>query len=95
MFDPWVRKIPRRRAWQPTSVVLPGESHGQRSLAGSVVHVVAKSQTGLKRLNTEACIHTHTHIYVIDLSLPILYKVKTKLNNVKQLNINSWFIKHL
>ena len=34
VFDPWVRKIPRRRAWQPTSVFLPGESHGQRSLAG-------------------------------------------------------------
>ena len=31
-FDPWVRKIPRRRAWQPTPVFLPGESHGQRSL---------------------------------------------------------------
>ena len=28
-------KIPRRRAWQPTAVFLPGESHGQRSLAGS------------------------------------------------------------
>ena len=23
-----------RRAWQPTPVFLPGESHGQRSLAG-------------------------------------------------------------
>ena len=33
-FDPWVRKIPWRRAWQPTPVSLPGESHGQRSLAG-------------------------------------------------------------
>ena len=28
----WVRKIPW--AWQPTPVFLPGESHGQRSLAG-------------------------------------------------------------
>ena len=26
--------IPWRRAWQPTPVFLPGESHGQRSLAG-------------------------------------------------------------
>ena len=33
-FDPWVGKIPWRRAWQPTPVVLPGKSHGQRSLAG-------------------------------------------------------------
>ena len=33
-FDPWVWKIPWRRAWQPTPVFLHGESHGQRSLAG-------------------------------------------------------------
>ena len=33
-FDPWVRKIPWRRAWQPTPVLLPGESRGQRSLVG-------------------------------------------------------------
>ena len=33
-FDPWVGKIPRRREWQPTPVFLPGEFHGQRSLAG-------------------------------------------------------------
>ena len=29
-FDPWVGKI-WRRAWQPTPVFFPGESHGQRS----------------------------------------------------------------
>ena len=33
-FVPWVGKIPWRRKWQPTPVFLPGESHGQRSLAG-------------------------------------------------------------
>ena len=33
-FDLWVRKIPWRRAWQPTPVFLPGESHKQRSLVG-------------------------------------------------------------
>ena len=33
-FDPWVGKSPGRRAWQPTPVSLPGESRGQRSLAG-------------------------------------------------------------
>ena len=32
-FHLWVRKIPWRRAWQSTPVFLPGESHGQRSLA--------------------------------------------------------------
>ena len=33
-FSPWVRKIPWRRAWPPTPVFLPGESHGQRTLTG-------------------------------------------------------------
>ena len=33
-FDPWDRKIPWRRAWQPTRVLLPRESHGQRILVG-------------------------------------------------------------
>jgi len=32
-FDPWIGKIPWRRAWQPTPV-LPGKSHGQRTLVG-------------------------------------------------------------
>ena len=31
---PLSRKIPWRRAWQPTPVFLPGEAHGQRSLVG-------------------------------------------------------------
>ena len=31
-FNPWAGKIPWRRAWQPTLVFLPGETHGQRSL---------------------------------------------------------------
>ena len=33
-FDPWDGKFPWRRAWQPTPVFLPEESHGQRSLVG-------------------------------------------------------------
>ena len=32
-FSPWGGKMPWRRAWQPTPVFLPGESHGQRSQA--------------------------------------------------------------
>ena len=33
-FDPWVGKIPWRRIWHPTPVLLPGKSHGRRSLVG-------------------------------------------------------------
>ena len=34
-FNPWVGKIPWKRAGPPTPVFLPGESHEQRSLEGS------------------------------------------------------------
>ena len=33
-FHSWMGKIPWRRTWQPTSVFLPEESHGQGSLVG-------------------------------------------------------------
>ena len=35
-FHPWPGKTPWRRAWQPTPAFLPGEAHGQRSLAGCI-----------------------------------------------------------
>ena len=51
-FDPWGRKILWRRAWQPTPVFLPGESHGQRSLAGSM---------GLQRMRHDWSDSTFAH----------------------------------
>ena len=33
-FSPWLRKIPWKSEWGPIPVFLPGESHGQRNLAG-------------------------------------------------------------
>ena len=51
-FDPWVRKIPWRRKWQPTLVFVSGEFHRQRSLAG-YIHGIAESDT------TEWLTHTH------------------------------------
>ena len=50
-FDPWVGKIPWRREWQLTLVFLPGECHGQRSLAGYSLQG-QKSWTWLKWLST-------------------------------------------
>ena len=55
MFDPWVGKIPWRRACQPTPLFLPGESHGQRSLEGYSPWGCKESDT------TEATEHTRTH----------------------------------
>ena len=53
-FDPWVGKIPWRKAWQPSPVFLPGGSHGQRSLV-TIVHGIAQSRTQRKSLS----IHSH------------------------------------
>ena len=44
-FNPWVRRIPWRRAWQPSPIFLPGESHGQRGLAGYGPHGRKESET--------------------------------------------------
>ena len=48
-FDPWIGKIPWRRDPLTTPVSLPGEFHGQRSLAGYTVHRITKSQTRLSK----------------------------------------------
>ena len=55
-FNPWVRKIPWGRKWHPTLVFLPGNSRGQRSLAGyrPWSH---KELDPAEQLNT----HIHTH----------------------------------
>ena len=51
-FDPWVGKIPWRRKWQPTPVLLPGKSHGGRSLVGY-------SPWGHKEMDTTKQRHFH------------------------------------
>ena len=33
-FDPWVRKIPGRRKWQPTAAFMLEKFRGERSLVG-------------------------------------------------------------
>ena len=48
-FNPWVRKTPWRRAWQPTPVFLPGESYGQRSQVGySPLSLLVLTLMGIK-----------------------------------------------
>ena len=56
-FDPWVGKSPWSRKRQPTPVFLPGQFHGERSLAGY-------SPWGHKESNTTwVTEHTHTHTH--------------------------------
>ena len=59
-IDPWVRKIPWGRKWQPTLVFLTGKSHEQRAQVGY-------SPCGHKQLDmtehTHTYMHTHTHTH--------------------------------
>uniref|UniRef100_A0A8B9YB93 Signal peptide peptidase like 2C n=1 Tax=Bos mutus grunniens TaxID=30521 RepID=A0A8B9YB93_BOSMU len=57
-FNPWVRKIPWRRKWQPTPVFLPGESHGWRSLVGY-------SPRGHKESDTTEQLHLHPRSFFV------------------------------
>ena len=58
-FNPWVGKIPWRRALKPT----PGTSHGQKSPVGY-------SPWGFKESDTLSTHNTHTHIHI---KMPIKY----------------------
>ena len=64
-FDPWVGKISWRREWQPTPVVFPGKSHGQRSLVGY-------SPCGYKQLDKTEWLnnkgHSRQHIHTSHIS---------------------------
>ena len=51
-FSPWVGKISWRRKWQSTPVFLPGEFHGQRSLA---------VYSPWDREESDVTKHTYTH----------------------------------
>ena len=51
-FNSWVGKLPWRRIWQSTPALLPGKSHGQRSLIGY-------SPWGRKESDTTEQLHFH------------------------------------
>ena len=55
-FNPWVRKILWRRAWQPTPVFLPGKSQGQRSLE-------AYSPRGHKRVGPNLGLNNNIEVH--------------------------------
>ena len=56
-FNPWVRKIPWRREWQPIPIFLPGESHGQRRLVGY-------SPWGHQESNTPEATNAHINFHI-------------------------------
>ena len=59
-FDFWVRKILWRRAWQPTSVFLSGEAHGQRSLVGYSPQ--GRKELAMTEAIQHACMHEHSGV---------------------------------
>ena len=69
-FDPLFRKIPWRKAWQPTPVFLSGESHGQRATVHRVTELDTTEATwhahNIYNIYTIYYIytHTHTHTYI-------------------------------
>ena len=77
-FDPWVRKIPRRRKWQPTPVFLPGKCHEQRSPLGYSPQVRERVGCDL-RLNNKSFQMLISYMYLFHAEVSI--KSLTLLKN--------------
>ena len=84
----WVGKIPRRRKWLPPPVFLPGESHGQRSLA-------SYSPQGHKELDTtKQLTNLDSTLKSRDITLPTkVHLVKAMDFPVVMYGCESWTIK--
>ena len=84
-FSPWAGKIPWRRAVQPTPVVLPGDSHGPRSLTGC-------SPQGHKESDTTE--HSTTQLLTTKISLSDSMSVIISVHkwNYQYLSPCDWFI---
>ena len=61
-FHPWVRKIPWRRARQPTPVFFPGESVDTGAWRATV-HGVAKTQTQFSNYTATMLVLTHWLVF--------------------------------
>ena len=78
-FDPWVRKIPWRRAQQPTPVFSPGESHGQRSLVDyspwgrTESDMTEQLILSLSRLESQSFNSGFTHVSMTPMSTLFIY----------------------
>ena len=81
-FDPWVGKIPWRRAWQPTPVFLPGEALGQRSLAGYSPWGHKESDT-TEQLSTHTCSRQDIHLVTPTTDLATLLKINSTARSMK------------
>ena len=78
-FDPWVRKSPWKRKWQPTLVFVPGKVRGQRSLGGY-------SPWGHKELDTTERPEEHR-----ELRFPCAWQCSLK----KKFKVSCFIFKHI
>ena len=80
-FNPWVRKMPWRRKWQPTPVFLPGKCHGERSLAGY-------SPWGHKESDTTKQLNTHIYVWMV----PDMTTKYRKKSVKRWINVMNWIV---
>jgi len=64
-FDPWLGKIPWRKAWKSTPVFLPGESPWTEEPGGLQSIGVTQSQTQLNRLSTMLSVNYSTQLKML------------------------------
>ena len=70
--NPGSGKIPLGRAWQPTPVFLPGESHGQRSLGGYSPQGRKESDPAEVTAHGHACRERCMYMYSVPLECNLL-----------------------
>ena len=64
-----------RRQWKPIPALLPGKSHGQRSLVG---HGVPKSRTGLSNFTFTLLVSHHTYRNTFSVTSHVLFSLVNK-----------------
>ena len=95
-FDHWVGKTAWRRAWQPTPVFLPGEFHGQRSLASYSPGAAESDMTegtwhahGMRAPYAEHCMWVAFHLQL----LPALtFKAENNCFSLTKYEMKIWTI---
>ena len=90
-FDPWVGKIPWRRAWQPTPVFLSGESHKQMSLEGYSPQGFKETQLKQLSMSLIHCIIKLISLYISYISIKKI-KCLPRVKKKSEIHRNNSFL---
>ena len=85
---PWVGKIPWRRKWQSTPVLLPGKSHGQGSQVGY-------RQWRCKESDRTEQLHVHLAIRSVSFPFVCADCIQLLIFDCKEYNQSDFGIDHL